>query len=243
VENAARISLRTVVGFIALMVTNMANATTFDFNAANLSLTGGSAYNTINTSLDGIGLTITAVTISDGGNSSVQVTEDGLGVYLSESGNLGVFSSVPSMSNGFVTDGTDLDGEGSDEGLLFSFDQLVSLDFIDFDSFTNPSLFTLDSESSTNFVADNFNLTVDGVSVLTDYNANGASPLVSNMALFDEYGFSGIVGNNFLFWADADSDSFSINTLEVSTVPVPAAAWLFGSALLGLIGLSRRKKA
>lgn len=29
---------------------------------------------------------------------------------------------------------------------------------------------------------------------------------------------------------------------EVSTVPVPAAAWLFGSGLLGLAGVARRKK-
>lgn len=30
---------------------------------------------------------------------------------------------------------------------------------------------------------------------------------------------------------------------EVTPVPVPAAAWLFGSGLLGLIGVARRKKA
>ena len=30
---------------------------------------------------------------------------------------------------------------------------------------------------------------------------------------------------------------------DVSAVPVPAAAWLFGSGLLGLIGVARRKKA
>jgi len=29
----------------------------------------------------------------------------------------------------------------------------------------------------------------------------------------------------------------------VSSIPVPAAVWLFGSGLLGLIGISRRKKA
>jgi hypothetical protein len=28
-----------------------------------------------------------------------------------------------------------------------------------------------------------------------------------------------------------------------AAVPVPAAVWLFGSALMGLTGLSRRKKA
>lgn len=31
--------------------------------------------------------------------------------------------------------------------------------------------------------------------------------------------------------------------LEVAQVPVPAAVWLFGSGLLGLIGVARRKKA
>jgi hypothetical protein len=29
----------------------------------------------------------------------------------------------------------------------------------------------------------------------------------------------------------------------VSPVPIPAAVWLFGSGLLGLIGIARRKKA
>jgi len=32
-------------------------------------------------------------------------------------------------------------------------------------------------------------------------------------------------------------------SIEVSAVPLPAAAWLFGSALLGLIGYSKRKGA
>jgi len=37
--------------------------------------------------------------------------------------------------------------------------------------------------------------------------------------------------------------SENINALEaVSTVPVPAAAWLFGSGLVGLIGAARKKK-
>jgi len=30
---------------------------------------------------------------------------------------------------------------------------------------------------------------------------------------------------------------------DVATVPVPAAVWLFGSDLIGLVGVARRKKA
>ena len=34
----------------------------------------------------------------------------------------------------------------------------------------------------------------------------------------------------------------TINSITVSSVPVPAAVWLFGSGLLGFIGIARRKK-
>ena len=42
-----------------------------------------------------------------------------------------------------------------------------------------------------------------------------------------------------------DDVNFNTNVLppEQSEVPVPAAAWLFGSALFGLIGVSRRRKS
>ena len=36
---------------------------------------------------------------------------------------------------------------------------------------------------------------------------------------------------------------FSIDSFETSVVPIPAAVWLFGSGLIGLIGVARRKKA
>ncbi len=34
----------------------------------------------------------------------------------------------------------------------------------------------------------------------------------------------------------------SATPLQISTVPIPAAAWLFGSALLGLIGIKRKQR-
>ena len=42
---------------------------------------------------------------------------------------------------------------------------------------------------------------------------------------------------------DGDYQDFVVMVDSVLTAPVPAAVWLFGSGLLGLIGISRRKKA
>ena len=37
--------------------------------------------------------------------------------------------------------------------------------------------------------------------------------------------------------------AWAVHSGDVSAVPIPAAAWLFGSGLLGLIGVARRKRA
>lgn len=37
--------------------------------------------------------------------------------------------------------------------------------------------------------------------------------------------------------------TWAVQSGDVSAVPVPTAAWLFGSGLIGLIGIARRKKA
>ena len=46
-----------------------------------------------------------------------------------------------------------------------------------------------------------------------------------------DFYFDGVLGNTVS------------NTFTVSSVPIPAAVWLFGSGLIGLIGVARRKKA
>ncbi|MCG6938820.1 MAG: VPLPA-CTERM sorting domain-containing protein [Gammaproteobacteria bacterium] len=45
-------------------------------------------------------------------------------------------------------------------------------------------------------------------------------------------------GSPFYPW---QSYAFSMDDVVISAVPIPAAAWLFGSGLLGLIGVSRRQ--
>ena len=39
-----------------------------------------------------------------------------------------------------------------------------------------------------------------------------------------------------------DGIAWAVHDGDIGTVPVPAAVWLFGSGLLGLIGITRRKK-
>ena len=38
-------------------------------------------------------------------------------------------------------------------------------------------------------------------------------------------------------------DSITLSNVATSAVPLPAAIWLFGSGLIGLVGIARRKKA
>lgn len=50
---------------------------------------------------------------------------------------------------------------------------------------------------------------------------------------------------SFLFETDSGTGQWRIDDVAVnlSSVPVPAAVWLFGSGLIGLAGFARRKKA
>lgn len=69
---------------------------------------------------------------------------------------------------------------------------------------------------------------------------NATSSTGLHMAIFPEIaGMSYIVMLGDLY-GDSDYDDMVV---RVSAVPVPAAVWLFGSALLGFFGFSRRRSA
>ncbi|MGB5716109.1 MAG: VPLPA-CTERM sorting domain-containing protein [Gammaproteobacteria bacterium] len=50
--------------------------------------------------------------------------------------------------------------------------------------------------------------------------------------------------NDFLTFgmSGGDNSGLLLDNVSVNTIPVPAAVWLFGTGLLGLVGLARRKK-
>ncbi len=80
-----------------------------------------------------------------------------------------------------------------------------------------------------------FDLTIDSVSTST----NLLTHIFSTSLTGREFVFSNL--NTGAGDTNSNNEQFYISAMNVSAVPIPAAVWLFGSALLGLAGFSRRK--
>jgi hypothetical protein len=102
-----------------------------------------------------------------------------------------------------------------------------------------------------------FDVTIGGVtnsySLASNENATGffdpAYPTDPIIALaLDLSSFSGLTGSSFSEIRLTIGDGFTTPSAVTSfvgtynVVPVPAAVWLFGSGLIGLVGLARRRK-
>jgi hypothetical protein len=71
---------------------------------------------------------------------------------------------------------------------------------------------------------------------------SGASLAGSTVQLGATFASLGLTPGTYQWtWGDgASADSYTLN-IGANAVPVPAAAWLFGSALIGLVGIKRKK--
>jgi len=75
----------------------------------------------------------------------------------------------------------------------------------------------------------------------TNFNSNPGCAMTASCITGDD-GVGGSPMDNGPFPGfNANFDITSVHVTSVSTVPVPAAVWLFGSGLLGLVGVARRK--
>lgn len=110
----------------------------------------------------------------------------------------------------------------------------VSIDF------TDPSIFNFSLTFSSAGLQETIELYDNTDTLLASVlspNANGFFGLTSDVAI--DYV---IIRNGEL--PGVGNDRFFIDNLSAdAVVPVPAAAWLFGAGLVGLIGIARRKKA
>ena len=74
---------------------------------------------------------------------------------------------------------------------------------------------------------------------------NGMGQTLHTLWLANDNDFvPGVAGTNKFFvfgFTDADLAGSVLQTQQIAAVPVPGAVWLFGSALLGLIGIKRRR--
>jgi hypothetical protein len=141
------------------------------------------------------------------------------------------------------------DNYGDDDYVLFVFDQQVQFDNIVIDPFgkfdRDVSFWITDLTSLQTDLTGLDPASLDITSALFGINTLDKNKKGSGAITID---LNNRIGNALLFAprADAgnkkDNDAFKISSLEVTAVvPVPAAVWLFGSGLIGLVGLARRK--
>jgi len=81
-------------------------------------------------------------------------------------------------------------------------------------------------------------------------NFSASSPTVPVAQILDPFSYNVDIGIlaaggytvNAYFTVDGVLDNGISRALTVSPIPLPASVWLFGSGLIGLVGLSRRMK-
>jgi hypothetical protein len=133
----------------------------------------------------------------------------------------GIFTGEDLNNNGQLSQ---FDGEVSDFMMDFSGNSLIpsfSLSFFDLTGL----VYDLDGGP----LGDGLTLHIEGIGADSGlfYYSTGQGPL----------GTDGGQVTDFI------NTSMSSELVVISTAPIPAAIWLFGSGLLGLVGMARRKKA
>jgi hypothetical protein len=114
-------------------------------------------------------------------------------------------------------DDTQVDGDGTNEGVIFTFGSDVRLVSVDF------------AWVSYN---DDFSLTVDGALLYSSLDIPSS----------DTYTFLGTyIADNFMIGANYNNDDFYISGMEVAPVPEPGTIVLMGLGLVGLAGMGRKK--
>ncbi len=203
--------------------------------------------------------TVLTFDIAGAGNGLLMPQDYGDNVTATTMGNFSYGS-----AGGFTPNVTVSYASDSGQELRFwstNYNDLINVVENEVDGDTGYSL-TFTADSGFDVVLDSMNMgnwgatiTVPGITV-TD---GGGSTLFSATnfllpgsstpsSLFFDFG--GISANTLILYIDTtglggNSDNVGLDNIQfgqsVSAVPVPAAAWLFGSGLIGLVGIARRR--
>ncbi len=185
----------------------------------------------------------TTTEIATGTLGAISVTMSGSDLYLGETSNGSTVFDFPSFSPSLPT--SDFVGfRGAINPDIFNytinFGGQVTNPLIHFSSLASDLIFSgvsinkISGDALFDVVGD----TVSGVAadVAPQTDSNGTVQLIGT---FNTLNFSAS-GTGFL--VDGILLQIGVDENNISSVPVPAAAWLFGSGLIGLIGVSRRKR-
>jgi len=209
------------LGTVGFSIT--ANSATFNFGG----IANGNEYGAKSISFNDNGLSVVATGWS--GNELPQAEPDYF-AYL-DAGNAGLGVCQNLNNNNQCTPSSD-DNVTYGETLRLTFDYEVSIDEIVF----------VNGNHGTNFT-DDFIFTIDGISQTHALTNSFGTSLIMIGTVFEFYnpniGGGGNVSNDKQFYINTlTTGSRGLNPPEV---PVPAAIWLFGSGLVGLVAIARRK--
>ena len=125
---------------------------------------------------------------------------------------------------------------------------LASTGFADGAIGTTLPIYTLGDINTTPFVFDLFasipnlldiggwQLGIDSLSIAGPRNTSTLT--MSGTGTLSGNGYDATIAN----WSFSAQDTGSTFSMTVTAVPVPAAVWLFGAGLIGLIGVARRQR-
>jgi len=205
------------LAFAALAGVQTVNAATFDF----VSEAAGNERGVSTLILSDGGITLNATgqqTLANGDTDTAKTAF----VYLDDlsGGRPAGLGVCKALSGTQCTDSGD-DNVTLDEKLTLDFGQLVTISEITMRNGTHRTSFD-----------GKFKLNIDGAGWVA-YDLDDTITQLFTGQVFELW------NNNTSVAADKE---FYISTMTVSAVPIPAAIWLFGSAMLGFVGIRRNNK-
>jgi hypothetical protein len=212
----------TVITSGLLAFAPLSNAAVFDFQAW-ISTNGEQGFdNSTPFTLSDSGLMLTAKAFENPSRTDSHVYMDdsfngiigGMGVCTILDGD----QCSPSSDDNVSIDGTD------EEVLSWNFSQSITELKLDMGNSEHPDFVNSDFQYSLDTGLNWLTATTNGNGLVTLMLSGGTNQIEFRAA-----------GNTL-------DDNFYIRSADATVVPVPAAIWLFGSGLLGLIGVARRKK-